>query len=62
MVEKKVTKHHLKDGTVQIRDVAYWLSKSPEDRLAAVEFLRRQYDENPARLQRVAHITKLSQS
>jgi len=46
-------------------DTVYWLSQSPEDRIAAVEALRRQYYGNEAinaRIQRVYRIVKLEQS
>ena len=43
-------------------DLAFWLEKSPEDRISAVEYLRRQYDGNTARLQRSARIIQLPQS
>ena len=43
-------------------DLAYWLSKPPEERVAAVDILRRQYNGNTARLQRSARIIQLKQS
>jgi hypothetical protein len=39
--------------------LAYWLSKSSEDRFSAVEYLRRQHHGNTARLQRSARIIQL---
>jgi hypothetical protein len=39
MIDRVVAKYGLHE---QPSDVAYWLSKSPEERIAAVEFLRRQ--------------------
>jgi len=40
-------------------DVVYWLSKTPAERIEAVEFLRKQmYNEPAPRLQRVARIVK----
>jgi hypothetical protein len=41
------------------RDLTYWLTRTPEERLAAVQFLRNQYAEPGARLQRVYRIVKL---
>jgi hypothetical protein len=38
------------------RELAYWLSRPPSERLAAVEFLRRQIIDPGARLQRVLRI------
>ena len=40
-------------------DLEYWLSRTPEERLEAVEFLRRQVYGRPARLQRVLRIVEL---
>jgi len=60
MIEKVVTRQNLKDHKQRsIRDdLAYWLSKSPEERIAAVEYLRRQYYGSTARLQRVARVVQ----
>jgi hypothetical protein len=62
MVEKRVSKHELKDSAnAVLRDLSYWLSRTPDERISAVERLRQQYG-NTSRLQRVARVTKLSQS
>ncbi|WP_434683924.1 hypothetical protein [Pseudanabaena minima] len=48
-----------------IEDKAYWLSKSPSDRLVALEYLRQVmygYDPNTTRLQRVFEIAKFPSS
>ncbi len=45
MIEKVVSIHSLHDRSGPQRDLAFWLSKTPEERLAAVEFLRRQWME-----------------
>ncbi len=37
---------------------AYWLSRSPEERIAAVEYLWRPAHETEVRLQRVARVVK----
>jgi hypothetical protein len=37
-------------------DLSWWLSRPPEERIEAVEILRRQYHGNTERLQRVARI------
>ena len=39
------------------RSLAYWRGRPPEERLAAVEFLRRQFIGPGARLQRVLRVT-----
>ena len=59
-IKKVVTKRKLQDSSVKA-DLAYWMSKTPEERIAAVEFLRRQYYGSSARLQRVARVVKRSQ-
>jgi hypothetical protein len=54
---KKIVKIKSLDGQhLILDDLKYWLSKSPRERIAAVEFLRRQYHGNSARLQRVANV------
>ena len=42
MIEKTVKKHKLKESSTK-NDYKYWLSKSPEERVSAVEIIRRQY-------------------
>ncbi len=42
MIEKVVRKQSLQDS-YNNDDLAYWLSKTPEERIEAVEYLRRQY-------------------
>ena len=53
-----ISVHDLDD---QENDLAYWLSRSPEERLAAVEFMRRtMYGYDPAqRMERVLEIDDL---
>jgi hypothetical protein len=46
-------------------DLAYWLSKTPEERWEAIELLRQihfGYDPSTTRLQRVFEITQLGES
>lgn len=52
MIEKKIKKQSLEEHSKNaIRDdLEYWLSKTPEERVSAVEMLRRQYYGNTARL------------
>ena len=51
---KKVVKiKDLNDKTDHLDDLKYWLNKSTEERIAAVEYLRRQFHGGTARLQRV---------
>ena len=56
MIQKKVKKRGLREPASRNEDLAYWLSKTPEERVAAVEDLRRQYYGSAARLQRVARV------
>ena len=61
MIEKTVNKTH-KD--VPRNDYAYWASKTPEERLEALEFLRQQYmkaTDAPQRLQRVFRVVNYKQ-
>jgi hypothetical protein len=39
-------------------DLAYWMNRSPEERISAVEILRRQYYGSSERLQRVCRIVE----
>ena len=39
-------------------NLAFWLKKTPRERIEAVEYLRRQFYGNSARLQRIARIVK----
>jgi hypothetical protein len=56
MIEKTVRIIDLKNDSSIRDDLAYWLSKTPEERISAIEFLRRQYHGSSARLQRVARV------
>jgi hypothetical protein len=60
MIEKVVTKCSLQDWSKVKNDLNYWLSKTPQERIAAVEHLRRYYYGNPAGLQRTARVVKSS--
>jgi len=39
-------------------DLKYWMTRSPQDRISAIETLRRIYHENAGRLQRVISIIR----
>lgn len=60
MVEKVVKKMNLKEDNSIKEDLKYWLEKDPEERISAVEYLRRQYHGNSDRLQRVVRVTQRS--
>ncbi|MFZ4629866.1 MAG: hypothetical protein ACOYNR_16190 [Blastocatellia bacterium] len=55
-IEKVVNRLRLDDPDSVLQDLAYWLSKTPAERVAAVDLLRQQYYGNSARLQRVARV------
>jgi hypothetical protein len=59
MIEKVVKKADLADFSEVKENLAYWLSRPPSERVAAVEILRRQRHGNAARLQRVARVAEL---
>ncbi len=58
-IEKIVVKKKMTKNDEQSENLKFWLSKSPQERIEAVEILRRQYAECSERLQRVVRIIKL---
>ncbi len=56
MIQRIVRKHTLNDAALRNDDLVYWLSKSPEERVAAIDYLRRQFHGSSARLQRSARV------
>lgn len=60
MIEKVVTRRKLNDPDAIKADLAYWLSKTPEERVGAVEILRKQRHGDAIRLQRVVRVIKRS--
>jgi len=46
--KKKFRKQSLTDESAATEDLAYWLSKTPEERIAEVQRLRRQVHGNKA--------------
>lgn len=56
MIEKTVKRLELKKDSSIKEDLAYWLSKTPRERIAAIEFLRGQFHGSAARLQRSARV------
>ena len=54
MIKKVVKVKNINDKSLLLDDLKYWLSKSHEERVAAVDYLRRQFHGSSARLQRVA--------
>jgi len=62
MIQKVVRKASLREFSEVKDNLAYWLSKTPEERVSAVEYLRRQRDGHSARLQRSARVIQRSRS
>ena len=60
MIKKIVNKHSLEEYRKHSieNDLNYWLSKSPSERIAAVDYLRKQYHGNTIRLQRTVRVIK----
>ena len=56
MDRKTVQKHDMDDYSEIRQNLEYWLSRPPEERLAAVDALRREYYGDSHRLQRVARV------
>ena len=62
MIKKIIKKQDLKEHHLNStqNDLAFWLSKTPDERIFAVEFLRKQYHGSTARLQRSARVIERS--
>jgi len=58
MIVKVVHKAHLQEFSEIQENLDYWLSRTPAERVEAVEILRRQRHGNSDRLQRVARVTQ----
>ncbi len=57
VIRKVLSKRKLSE-TSPDDDLSYWLSRTPQERIAAVELLRRRCHGSSARLQRVARVFK----
>jgi len=62
MIRKTVQKHDLENFSEIRQNLQYWLSRSPEERLAAVDALMREYYGDSQRLQRVARVVLRQES
>lgn len=62
MIKKIARVKNLNHKNLDLDDLKYWLGKSTEERVAAVDYLRRQFHGNTGRLQRVARVIQRSQS
>ena len=60
MIKKVVHKGNLQDFSEVKENFAYWLSITLEERVSAVERLRREHDGSPTRLQRTARVVQRS--
>ena len=60
MIQKTVIIKELNCNDSIQDDLKFWLSKSYEERVSTVEYLRRQNDGSTARLQRVARVIQRS--
>ncbi len=60
MIQKVVNKHDLCNFSSIKEDLRYWLSRTPGERVAAVDYLRKQYHGSTERLQRSARVIKRS--
>ena len=58
MIRKAVQKQDIDKYSEIRQNLQYWLSRSPEERLAAVDVLRREYYGDSQRLQRVARVVQ----
>ena len=58
MIKKVIKKIDLKKDNSTKEDLKYWLEKDPNERVSAVEYLRRQFHGNSDRLQRVARVVQ----
>ncbi len=56
MMQKVVRKYDLNEYSEVRENLKYWLSRTPEERITAAEFLRRQVHGSTARLQRVVRV------
>ena len=61
MIEKTVKRFDLKNDSSIKDDLAFWRSKTPRERIAAIEFLRGQHHGSSARLQRSARVIQQAQ-
>lgn len=56
MMQVVVKRRPLNKSGADKEDIVFWLQKTPQERVATVDFLRKQYHGSTARLQRVARV------
>ena len=62
MIQKVIKKAVLRDFSELKENLSYWLSKDPEERVEAVEYLMRTMHGSSPRLQRTARVIQRSQN
>lgn len=62
MIKRILTKGELSTQSEIEGNLKYWLNQSPEDRISAVEYFRKQYYGSSARFQRFARVVQQQQS
>ena len=60
MIKNVIVKRCLKGSSDAKDNLNYWLSRTPEERVATVDYLRKQYYGGSARLQRSARVVQRS--
>ena len=60
MIERVIKKRDLNSHDEIKENLEYWLSRPPEERVAAVDYLRKQVYGDSVRLQRVVRIIQRS--
>jgi hypothetical protein len=56
MIKKVIRKKNLHNLDTAREDLSYWLNRPAEERVATIDYLRKQYYGSTGRLQRVAHV------
>jgi hypothetical protein len=59
MIRKIVAKHRMDEFCEVRQNLQHWLTKTPQERLAAVDSLRAQVYGNTERLQRTARVIRM---
>jgi hypothetical protein len=62
MIEKVVRKASLRDFSEIRENLAFWLSKTPAERVGAVEILRRQRYGDMGRIQKCVRVIRINTS
>ena len=58
MIEKVITVTTLEHDSA-MDDLAYWLGRPPEERLAAVDLLRHRFFDIPGKMERILEVAEL---